>query len=257
MQRLFIDSAYARMLAEEGLGSFSGLYNNELQGHILDEEPHRMTKRVELDGRIFYFKRVFRSSPRKSLEALFKLRVPHHYCWREMEELRCLREAGFSVAAVVAAGEATRIGVPFASFLMTLEVPGLSLSQAVEESDDTGREELLTEFGTYTARLHLAGFFTPVRQKDVICGDSGEDWTLIDRETRHPGARSFSPQRATEALNRTFRRETRYAPAWGNAAYAVFSEGYCRTVATRWAVRNEELTRICRMGLPPGGVPVS
>ena len=139
----------------------------------------------------------------------------------------------------------TRFGAPVASFILTTEVPGVGLDQLLLERDGDGRRELMTQLGEQTARLHLAGFFTPLRQKDVICNDHG--WALIDRETRFPGPRSFSPRNAVKALKRTFRREKENTAGWHELALAAYCDGYRNAIREGWQVSSEELRRICRL----------
>ncbi len=245
VQRLHINPDYAQLLASAGLNGYDALYNNELPGKIFDQEVDRTTRQVSIGGQTFYFKRIYKPVGRKSLEALLRFRLPHHYGWRDMQELGHLRRAGFTVADVAAAGEETRFGAPVASFILTTEVPGVGLDQLLRDSDDEGRRALMTQLGELTARLHLAGFFTPLRQKDVICNNS--EWALIDRETRFPGPRSFSPRNATRGLERTFRRERENSEGWDELALAAYCDGYREGVSERWQVSSDDLRRVCRI----------
>lgn len=246
MQRLYINPDYANLLATEELDSYEELYTSDLAGEVVSTCVNRTTRRVELGGRGFYLKRVYKPRPHKALEALLKLNPPHHYCWREMQQVQSLHEAGFPVMDVAAAGETTRFGVPVHSFILAPEVAGVALDQAFGSSDEERRCALLAQLGNYTARLHSAGFFTPVRMKDVICSNSGE-MVLIDRETRHPGRHRFTGQRASDALFRTFHRERRDGTSWSEKERIAYCEAYRDTIADKWQPGDEELLRICQL----------
>jgi tRNA A-37 threonylcarbamoyl transferase component Bud32 len=246
VQRLFIAPDYVELLASAQLGSYDELYSNEIPGEIVDQEIDRTTRRIAVGGQKFYFKRIYKPLGRKSLEPLVRFRLPHHYGWRDMLELGHLRKAGFAVADVAAAGEETRFGVPVASFILTPEVPGAGLAETLAASEDDQRRQLVGQLGEQTAKLHLAGFFTPLRCKDVICSDNNE-WVLIDRETRFPGPISFSAKNAVKSLKRTFWRERENAAAWDELALAGYCEGYRDAIKKSWQVSSEELRKICRL----------
>ncbi len=246
MQRLYINPDYASLLSGEGLDNYEELYTSDLAGEVVSSCVNRTTRRVEIGGRGFYLKRVYKPRPRKALEALLKLNPPHHYCWREMQQVRALGDAGFPVMDVAAAGETTRYGVPVHSFILAPEVAGVPLDQAFADGDEERRCALMAQLGNFTARLHAAGFFTPVRTKDVICSDSGE-LVLIDRETRHPGHHRFTEQRASDALFRTFHRERRDGTSWTQPEQGAYCDAYRDTIQDKWQPGDEELRRICQL----------
>ena len=246
MQRLYINPDYASLLNGAGLDNYEELYASDLAGEIVSSCTNRTTRRVEIAGRGFYLKRVYKPRPRKALEALLKFNPPHHYCWREMQQVQALGNAGFAVMDVAAAGETTQLGVPVHSFILAPEVSGEPLDKAFSRSDRERRCALVSQLGAYTARLHDAGFFTPVRLKDVICSDSGA-MVLIDRETRHPGRHRFTTQRASDALFRTFHRERRDGTRWSADEQSAYCEAYRDTIRGKWQADAEELRRICQL----------
>ena len=245
MQRLKINPDFSECLSSVGLESLGSFFANPPRGDIVEDHGNRTVQRIEISGTRFYLKRVHRVHPLKSFEALARLRLPHHYCWREMQQLTLLREAGFSVPVVAAAGEKLRMAVPVESFILTKEVVGLSLDKLLERSAFPQQLELVKELGVHTARLHLAGFFTPLRQKDIICGESGKHWTLIDRETRFPGRQPFSEGRALKALVRTFRREGRNISGWNEPLVTSYLAGYRETIGDCWSLDEDLFIKLC------------
>ncbi|KAA1188851.1 hypothetical protein F0M18_16735 [Pseudohalioglobus sediminis] len=208
MQRLYINPIFKKRLNDLQCCDFKSLSALTSDGDLIAHDKGRTTHRLELAGETYYLKSVHKAIIGPSIESLLSLRMPHHYCWREMIQVNALASADISVMQVAATGEHSRRGVLDYSFLLTPEVPGELLDKVFEQADRDQQARLLSSLGELIGRLHSHGFFTSVRMKDVIVDSAGK-FTLIDRETRKPGARRVNPRKAVNGLARTLRRQSR------------------------------------------------
>jgi tRNA A-37 threonylcarbamoyl transferase component Bud32 len=240
MQRFHLNPLYADTLARAGLDSYAALADSAEPGEVIAQEEGRGTWRLVLEGQAFYLKRVHKPRPKKALEALLQMEIPHHYCWREMQQTRYLQAAGIAVMEVAAAGEATRWGIPVSSFILVREVPGQALDQVFETSSAEDKLALMNRLGLYTGKLHISGFFTPARMKDIFLNDD-KQFVLIDREARNPRPSRFTPKRAGTALYKTSYRQARDGVLWSEEEWAAYSRGYREAVASNWPVADDEL----------------
>lgn len=213
MQRLYVNPDFRDRLAEHDLVSFEHLAALKQNGELVAEDIGRTTHRIALNGETYYFKSVDKPTPASALEALITLRLPHHYCWREMQQVESLQRHNIAVMDVAAAGESISWGVPHFSFILVREIEGDSLADVFDAASGSEQLVLLEKLGSLVGRLHRAGFFAPVRMKDVIVDERG-DFILIDRETRKPGARKFTRQKALRGLQRTMWRQQRDGIEW-------------------------------------------
>ena len=175
MERLYINPRYQRFLAEHDLATLDKLLADNVQGVALERGSERNTYRLELAGKGFFLKQIYKKRNLQALEPLLQLRQPHHYAWREMQHVLNLQAAGVDVMPVAAAGERTRRGLPVASAILVEQVEGQNLDTRFAQADSRDQHLLLRQLGALTGRLHLAGFFGTVRMKDVIVD---ADWQV-------------------------------------------------------------------------------
>lgn len=240
MERLYINPNYADLVASEGLDTAQGLLREEVKGSVLELGPERSTYRLELSGHGYFLKQVRKRRLAPTLEALVSLQLPHHYAWREMLHVSALRAAGVQVMEVVAACERTTFGIPDTSAILVRQVEGRALDEGFLQADEAEQQSMLLKLGRLTGQLHLAGFFSPVRMKDIIV--SAQDrYVLIDRETRNPRPRTFSQRRALAGLRRFLHRQTRDYPDWRAHHSLSFVSGYVEILRTQWDITPEQL----------------
>ena len=96
--------------------------------------------------------------------------------------------------------------------------------------------ELLRGVGRLVGNLHAAGFFQPVRLKDLIREESENRLVMIDRETSKPWPTRFSKQRAVAALARTARRTIRDGHRFGPDSIRSVLLGYTEGVSGKWTI---------------------
>jgi len=202
-------------LATAGLDSFQALMAAPV-GELLDHdkggrELRRITLPVNGGPRQFFLKRIGRESLGVLLRMLAFGRKPRCGPLREKLMIDALTAADLPVMRALAWGEERRFGLPVRGFLLVEGVDGRDVGELLTTLDLGQRRSLVAAFGGFVARLHGAGFFQPVRLKDVFCvmRPDGYDFTLIDRETSKPWPVHFSRRRSVNALARAYRRTIR------------------------------------------------
>lgn len=246
-EHFHIEAPYVPLLGEHGLDSFEALMNGSVGEIVSSPQDRRKLYRLTLpsaDGQVrFYLKRMRDEPPVWLLRSLLYGRRPHSGPLREMQMLTALREAGFAVMRPVAWGEERRWGLPLAGFLVVAEVRGAEVAGLFDGYSGAQRLALLGKVGGLVGRLHAAGFFHPVRLKDLICEEPLR-LVLIDRETSKPWPARFSRQRAVTSLARAARRTLRDGHRLGPASVRYFLDGYAAEVADRWPVSVRNLRQM-------------
>lgn len=242
MRRLFLNPWYQSLLDAIQATGFDALLALRSQGDMIASDTGRTTHRLHLQGDYYFLKTADKPNLSAAIEAPLSLRKPHHYCWREMQQVLELQSCGIAVMDVVAAGESSRWVAPDFSFILVKEVPGDALDGVFADAAPERRRALIAELGRQAGQLHRAGFFTPVRMKDVIVTPQGE-FVLIDRETRKPGARRFARRKALLSLQRTLRRESRDGAAWGEDELRLYVDAYLSALSTGLKLDGPGLTR--------------
>ncbi len=240
MKRLYINPDYQGLLSDRGLSEFEQFVALADGAEQVAVDKGRATHRLPLGGRNFYLKTVHKPIIAPSIEALLSFRQPHHYCWRELQQVQALQAHHIPVMDVAAAGEAGSMGVLNFSFLLAPEVEGTFLDQLFADADGDEQLSLLGRLGSLVGQLHSGGFFAPVRMKDVIVDTAGQ-FVMIDRETRKPGARKFSRDRALSGLHRTLWRQSRDGIHWSDQEMHAHLEAYLEQLGDRLAMDEQEL----------------
>ena len=240
MERIYVNPHYAELIQAQGYDTVRGLLRDTVEGSALELGAERNTYRLELAGQGFFLKQVRKRRLGPALESLLRLRLPHHYAWREMQQVLALQAAGLDVMEVVAAGERTRLGVPEASAILVRQVEGTALDALYLQAEPGEQQAMLVKLGALTGKLHQAGFFSPVRMKDIIVTAQGR-YVLIDRETRSPRPRSFSRKRAQAGLRRFLHRQRRDYPDWQSADSLSLLEGYLQALGPGWDTTAQRL----------------
>ena len=202
-------------LATAGLDSFQALMTAPV-GELLDRdkggrELRRITIPVHGGSQQLFLKRIGREPLGVLLRMLLFGRIPRCGPLREKMMIDALTAANLPVMGALAWGEERRFGLPVRGFLLVEGVQGTDLGHLFATLAPTDRRGLAESFGAFVARLHGAGFFQPVRLKDVFCVSrpDGYGFTLIDRETSKPWPVRFSQRRSVNALARAYRRTIR------------------------------------------------
>ncbi len=159
--------------------------------------------------------------------------------------------AGVAGLITVASGDRRRLATAAEALLLVEAVPGESIDRLLPTLDTIDRQRLLGAIGQLAGRLHAAGFFGPLRARDMICATmDGPDDTarvvLIDREARDPRPQSFTTQRAARALARTCLKFGRLGVELTADEHDAAIGGYLRGVADAWETTTEQLIEIVR-----------
>lgn len=233
------------LLNAHGLGSFAALMNKSLGEKVSRPDDRGELYRLSLLDHVarvgFYLKRMRGESVVRLSKSFIFGRRPHTGPFREAQLLISLQEAGFAVMKPIAWGEERRYGLPVAGFLLVEEVRGREAATLFDTGSIQQRYELLEEIGALVGRLHAAGFFHPVRLKDLFRDDYSRQLVLIDRETSKPWPVRFARKHALTALARSARRTLRDGHRFGAAETRSFLSGYKVGVAPVWAVDYREL----------------
>lgn len=203
------------VLEAMALNGFDRLMSAPL-GELLDgdgtgRELRRIANPAEHGPRHLYLKRIGPEPLGGLLRMLVFGRLPRCGPLREKMLIDALTAAGLPVMRPVAWGEERRFGLPTRGFLLVEEVAGTELGELFAVLKTADRHRLLADFGSFVRRLHQAGFFQPVRFKDVFCTIQRERYgfTLIDRETSKPWPARFGWRRSVKSLARAYRRTVR------------------------------------------------
>lgn len=202
-------------LAIAGLDSFQALMASPV-GELLDHdkggrELRRLTIPVHGCSQQLFLKRIGREPLGVLLRMLLFGRKPRCGPLREKLMIDALTAANLPVMRALAWGEERRFGLPTRGFLLVEGVAGSDVGDLFTALALSDRRLLVESLGAFVARLHGAGFFQPVRLKDVFCEmrPEGCAFTLIDRETSKPWPVRFSRRRSVNALARAYRRTIR------------------------------------------------
>lgn len=204
--RFEIDPEFADELQRLSLDSFDALCGYS-GGTIAHEKHGQSVVRIDVDGAArFYLKRTPGDPVGEQLRARLRGRTPHAAAWREYTMIRAIRNAGLPVMRPVAWGEHRRAGLAREAVLLVEAVPGESIDRLLPTLDTTDRQRLLGAIGHLGGRLHAAGFFGPLRARDMICAtmDDSPKIVLIDREARDPRPQPYTTQSAARSLARTW-----------------------------------------------------
>ncbi len=243
MDRYHVNPKYRSALLAAGLGDFASAFST--QGGELASEADDMAevRRITLpvaEGRITcYLKKSFNEPQARLLRSLAYGRRPHTGAIREYLLLKRLADHGFDVMEAMAWGESTRFGLPLRGFMLTREVSGIDADKIHRQGDAAARKQLHHDYGQLVGRLHAAGFFQPVRLKDMICRNADANSSgpfqlvLIDRATSKPWATLFRQAKSFSVIQRAFRRSSRDGIYLADAEKSAFAEGYCRAVSSR------------------------
>jgi tRNA A-37 threonylcarbamoyl transferase component Bud32 len=205
--------------------------------------PDGAQRLTAANGQVYYCKRGGREALRLALRPLVFGRRPLSGPLRELAMLQKLRAAGFRTMEPLAWGERRRWGLPVQGFLLVRAAGGEEVADLLEQWPPGPRDALWREIGVLLARLHLAGFFQPVRMKDLLRDASG--LILIDRETSKPWRAFFRRGWCVKAIRRSLYR-SRFADGKRPDVPEAFWEAYAATIAPRWAVAPEVLARQVR-----------
>ncbi|MDX9710849.1 MAG: lipopolysaccharide kinase InaA family protein [Trichloromonas sp.] len=220
-------------LATAGLDSFQALMTAPV-GELLDRdkggrELRRITIPVHGGSQQLFLRRIGREPLGVLLRMLLFGRIPRCGPLREKMMIDALTAASLPVMGALAWGEERRFGLPVRGFLLVEGVQGTDLGHLFATLAPTDRRRELSEsFGAFVARLHGAGFFQPVRLKDVFCVSrpDGYGFTLIDRETSKPWPVRFSRRRSVNALARAYRRTIRDGHPLSRRDIQAFIRGF-------------------------------
>jgi hypothetical protein len=212
-------------------------------GELLDSEKGGRQLRLlqtkhQGEMQRFFLKRLGREPFTKLVQMLLFGRWPSSGPIRELHMLNRLNEAGFATMRPVAFGERRFFGWPLGGFLLVEEVRGKEVADFHALCPPPVRRNLFHALGGYLGRLHAAGFYQPVRLKDLfLSNDPGREdeayaFVLIDRETCKPWPAKFSRRRALQALARATRRTLRDGHTIGHREILSFCQGYHREMGT-------------------------
>lgn len=214
MIRLFIDQNFQQTTNQDSPHTYDQ-FMNTTAGELIDKDSRRDIQRIILNDKAFYLKRIFTEKITSSIESLCLGKLPHSKPYKELLHIQALQTAGFATMEVVAAGELTRLGIAREGFILSKEIKGTDLSILFKQSNLNDRLILISQFAQLNARLHVKGFFSPVRLKDVFYVPSNQQQSrmvLIDREARNPTPKPFSPQRThrvIDSIKTSIRRQKR------------------------------------------------
>ena len=230
---LRVADTYRDQLATMNLLSYDELMFSDL-GSIVEKFKTQEIRRIESHGTVAYLKRRLTSPFSKSLEMYLEGQRAHSAPVNEYLHICALQRHQLPVMNAMAAGEQRRLGFPGCGFVLVEEVKGIQLDRMLCQCEDSDKiKELLQSYGQLTARLHRAGFYCPLRLKDIIVTDDRQSLVMIDRETRHPYPHYRSKYRARRSLRIAFRRTIREYPSFDEAHTSIIMQSYNESTSRR------------------------
>lgn len=235
------------LLTPQALDDFSVLLTGDI-GEVLSVEPGREVRKLTVgdphDPTLCFLKRRDKESPFKLLFMLIFGHAPRSGPLREQLMVKRLHAAGFAAMEPLAWGETRRAGLPTRGFILTRGISGRDFAQVFDQATGKGKLLLMRRMGNLVGRLHAAGFFHPVRLKDLILSSRQDDGelVLIDRETSKPWRKFwFTRTGCIRSLARATRRTLRDGHRLGPGSSLAFLKGYREGIAPRWEVSLNEL----------------
>jgi len=230
---LKVSEAYRDWLGKMNLLSFDQFMFSE-QGDFVEKTKKREILRIEGHGRAAYLKRRLICPLGTSLEMYLQGQQPRSAPFTEYLHICALEQHQLPVMKAMAVGEQRRFGFPRCGFILVEEVRGVSLDSLLCQAQQADqRDELLQAYGRLMGRLHQAGFYCPLRLKDIIVTESESELVMIDREARYPYARRRSRLRARRSLDMAFRRTIRAYPSFDEAQMNRVRDAYHRCLGRR------------------------
>jgi len=245
-----MDEAFRGRLNAAGLNRFDCLMNEPV-GELLDRNSEgRELRRITIPAengtpRYLFLKRIGREPLGVLLRMLVFGRRPRCGPLREKMMIDALTAVGLPVMRALAWGEERRFGLPARGFLLVEGVAGTDVGHLFMTLAPSDRRGLVEAFGGFVARLHGAGFFQPVRLKDVFCvaRPEGYGFTLIDRETSKPWPTRFFWRRSVNSLARAYRRTIRDGYPLTHRDIQMFIQGFMSSLPTASALSAQTLRR--------------
>jgi len=211
-----------------------------LAGEAAWQSSNDTAQRIQAnDSSVYYLKRSSGLAHRHLLRPLLFGHWPCSGALRELKMLQQLRAQGFLTMEPVAWGERRVWGIPRQGFLLVKAVEGEEVAFLASTHDDVALSDLASQIGYLLARLHLAGFYQPVRLKDLIKSNAG--LVLIDRETSKPWRSSFSKRRCSNSLRRSLSRSSAEDCGLPSVYCGSFWTSYTAGVHRKWKVAPVEL----------------
>jgi hypothetical protein len=228
---LRVADKYRDWLATMNFLSFDQLMFSDL-GSIVEKFKTQEIRRIEGHGTVAYLKRRLTSPISKSLEMYLEGQRAHSAPFNEYLHICELQRHQLPVMKAMATGEQRRLGFPGCGFVLVEEVKGIQMDRLLCQCKDPGKtKELLQSYGQLIARVHQAGFYCPLRLKDIIVTDDGESLVMIDRETRHPYPHYRSKYRAHRSLRIAFRRTVREYPSFDETQMSIIMQSYNKSTS--------------------------
>ncbi len=231
-----VDEGFRSVLDEAGLGQFEVLMDEPVGELLDDSEGSRQLRRISIfsngQPRQLFLKRIGREPLGTLLRMLVFGRKPRSGPLREKMMIDALASAGLPVMRALAWGEERRFGLPVRGFLLVEGVRGTDLADLFTAGSAVERRSLMHALGKFVGRLHGAGFYQPVRLKDVFCETTHEgnedsySFVLIDRESSKPWPSRSSLRRCINSLARAYRRTIRDEYCISRDEIKMFTESY-------------------------------
>jgi hypothetical protein len=186
-----------------------------------------------------FLKRIGREPLGTLLRMLVFGRRPRSGPLREKMMIDALVSAGLPVMRALAWGEERHFGLPVRGFLLVEGVRGTDLADLFAAGSATERRSLMHALGKFVGQLHGAGFYQPVRLKDVFCEaalDGNKDslsFVLIDRESSKPWPSRFSLRRCINSMARAYRRTIRDGYCFSRDEIKMFTASYLDALNSR------------------------
>jgi hypothetical protein len=144
--RLQINPDYRSVLESHDLTGYEQIMTSNA-GEMLDEDKQRDIQKLRLGDETFFLKRTRTEKTSSAFESYISGKLAHSKPYKEMLQIRYLREHGFNTAEVVAAGEEIRLGIPKTGFILTRQVMGRELPDVYREAASAERAQILDRSG--------------------------------------------------------------------------------------------------------------
>jgi len=184
-------------LQAHGLYCFDTLMSADI-GEVVDSSERGEVRRLTIDGRELFLKRIFVIRKTKSLEVLLQGFWPNSEAVNEYNQIQWLASDGFSVVHALCAAQFRKGLFPRQGCILTDKVDGVEFDYFARQYPQR-MDAVMEKFVVLVRQLHAAGFYSLLRPKDIFIHPDNLNLTMIDRETRIARKERYNKNKSDKA----------------------------------------------------------
>ncbi len=184
-------------LQTHSLDCFDTLMSADI-GEVIDSSARGEVRKLTIDGRALFLKRIFVIRKTKSLEVLLQGFWPNSEAVNEYNQIQWLASDGFSVVHALCAAQFRKGLFPSQGFILTDKVDGIEFDDFARQYPER-MDAVMEKFVVLVRQLHAAGFYSLLRPKDIFINPYDLNLVMIDRETRIARKEKYNKHKSDKA----------------------------------------------------------